>query len=142
MAHDGIEISTDRARLDVDWIHAALRETYWARGIPRDIVERSLDGSMVFGLYDDARQIGLARVITDHATFAYLADVYIEPSYRGRGLGSRLMEAIRAHPELQGMRRWLLATADAHALYARHGFVPVAEPKRFMEISVKNAYER
>jgi GNAT superfamily N-acetyltransferase len=137
---DGLEISTDRARLDIDWIHVSLRETYWATNIPRDVVTRSLDGSLVFGVYDGARQVGLARVITDRATFAYLADVFIEPSLRGRGLADWLMTTIRAHPELQGLRRWMLATADAHALYAKHGFTPLAHPARFMEISVRNAY--
>ena len=135
-------ISTDRARLDVDWIHASLRETYWAKGIPRDVVERSLANSMVFGAYDGERQIAVARVITDHATFAYLADVFVDPAYRGRGIGVALMRAIRAHPDLQNLRRWLLATANAHGLYQKFGFTPLAEPSRFMEITSPNHYLR
>ena len=129
-----IEVSTDRARLDVDWIHASLRETYWAKGVPRDVVERSLANSLVFGAYDGARQVGVARVITDRATFAYLADVFVEPAYRGRGVGAAIVRAIRAHPELQGLRRWLLATADAHGLYEKFGFTRVTDPTRWMEI--------
>ncbi len=143
MTHrSGIEISSDRTRLDVDWIHASLAATYWAAGIPRDVVERSLEGSMVFGAYDGARQIALARVITDQATFAYLADVFVDPAYRGRGISVALLQAIMADPELQGLRRWMLATADAHSLYEKFGFGPLAEPARFMEISLKNAYRR
>ena len=129
-----IDVSTDRARLDVDWIHASLRETYWAKGVSRDVVERSLANSLVFGAYDGARQVGVARVITDRATFAYLADVFVEPAYRGRGVGAAIVRAIRAHPELQGLRRWLLATADAHGLYEKFGFTRVTDPTRWMEI--------
>ena len=138
---DGFEISTERARLDVDWIHASLRGSYWAANIPREVVARSLDGSLAFGVYEGARQVGIARVITDRATFAYLADVFVEPAYRGRGLADWLVATIRAHPELQGFRRWLLATRDAHGLYAKHGFSALAEPGRFMEITVRNAYD-
>lgn len=128
------EISTDRGRLDVDFIHRALSETYWARGIPRETVERSLEHSIVFGVYAAGRQIGLARVISDRATFAYLADVYIDPAYRGRGLGVWLVEVIRGHEELQKLRRWLLVTKDAHGLYAKRGFTSLAHPEYFMEV--------
>ena len=135
-----ITVSTDRARFDVDWIHASLAGTYWAKGIPRDLVERSLEGSIAFGAFDGSRQVGVARVVTDRATFAWVADVFVEPSYRGRGVSKRIMEAIRAHPELQGLRRWLLATANAHGLYEQFGFTRIAEPGRFMEITKKNPY--
>ena len=137
-----VEVSTDPARLDVDWIHASLRETYWAKGIPRDVVARSIAGSMVFGAYDGARQVGVARVVTDRTTFAWLADVFVDPEYRGRGVGVALVSAIRAHPELQDLRRWMLATADAHGLYEKFGFEPVAEPGRFMEIASRDHYLR
>jgi GNAT superfamily N-acetyltransferase len=137
--HD-VEISTDAARLDVDWIHAALGETYWARGIPRDVVERSLEGAIAFGAYQDGRQVGVARVVTDRATFAWIADVFVDPSARGCGVGKRLMDAIVTHPELQGLRRWLLATKDAHGLYEQFGFRPVRGPARFMEIAPADPY--
>ena len=137
--HD-LEISTDPARLDVDWVHASLAGTYWATNIPREIVERSIAGSLTFGIYGGARQIGFARVVTDHATFAWIADVFVDPEYRGRGVSVWLMEVIRAHPQLQGLRRWLLATRDAHGLYRKFGFEPLHEPERFMEITLRNPY--
>src|SRR5688572_32081600 len=103
---DAVEISTDPARLDADAIHAYLSRSYWAAGIPREVVARSLEHSLCFGVYDGGRQVGFARVITDRATFAYVADVYILESHRGRGLAVRLMEQVMAHPDLQGLRRW------------------------------------
>jgi GNAT superfamily N-acetyltransferase len=136
----GIEISTDRARLDVDAIHAYLSRSYWAARIPRDVVARSLDHSLCFGVYDGGRQVGFARVITDRATYAYLADVYILASHRGRGLGVRLMEHVMAHPDLQGLRRWSLVTQDAQGLYRKFGFQPLAQPERHMEIARKGLY--
>jgi GNAT superfamily N-acetyltransferase len=133
-------ISTDKSRLDIDGIHAFLRESYWARNIPRDVFVRSVENSMCFGAYDGQRQIGFARVITDYATFAYLGDVFVLPSHRGRGVAKQLMQAIRDHPDLQGLRRWHLLTRDAHRLYEQFGFRKLAKPERHMEISVENPY--
>src|SRR5262245_58214063 len=104
-----IEVDTDKTRLDVDVIHGFLRESYWAAGIPRDVVERSIEHSLCFGVYVDWRQVGFARVISDFATFAYLADVFVLEEFRGRGLSKRLMDAIISHHRLQGLRRWSLA---------------------------------
>jgi GNAT superfamily N-acetyltransferase len=130
---DDYEISTDRARLDLDAIHRFLStEAYWSPGVSRDTVERSIAGSMPFGVYRGAEQVGFARVVTDGATFAWLADVYIEAPHRGHGLGKRLVETILAHPELHGLRRWLLATADAHGLYRQYGFDALDRVERFM----------
>jgi GNAT superfamily N-acetyltransferase len=122
--NEGITIDTDQNRLDLKTIHEFLTNSYLARGIPMEIVERSIRGSLCFGLYDGDQQVGFARVISDYATFAYLADVFVLPSHRGRGLGKTLMTTIVAHPSLQGLRRWLLATRDAHDLYAKFGFCP------------------
>jgi GNAT superfamily N-acetyltransferase len=129
-----LAVSTDPSRLDVHTIHAFLFTSYWAHGIPLETVSRSLEGSLAFGVYDGSRQIGLARVITDRATFAYLADVFIVESHRGRGLSKWLLECILAHPELQDLRRWLLATRDAHGLYGKFGFGPLVDAERFMQI--------
>ncbi len=129
-----IEISTDADRLDLDMIHRWLsEESYWAQGRPRELMQRSFDNSICFGAYLEDRQVGFARVVTDRTTFAWLADVFILDEYRGRGYGKALVAAVLAHPELQGLRRWLLATRDAHGLYAQSGFVPVP-PERFMEL--------
>src|SRR5882672_3570855 len=124
VSEGGYEISTDPARLDIDAMHAFLARAYWSPGIPFETVERAARNSMCFGLYERAsgKQVGLARVVTDHATFAYLCDVYVLEAHRGHGLGKRLMEAVMAHPALSGARRAMLGTRDAHALYARHGF--------------------
>ena len=132
-------ISTDRALIDVDLVHRFLRDdSYWSRGISRDVVARSVEHSLAFGLYDESgaasAQAGFARAITDYATFAYLADVFVLPAHRGRGLGVWLIECARAHPALQGLRVWRLATADAHGLYEKHGFRAPAHPERMMEI--------
>ena len=135
-----LSISTDPARLDRAAIREFLAQSYWAAGVPQDVVDRSIDGSLSFGLYEGARQIGFARVITDRATFAYLADVYVLDPWRGRGLGLWLMESIRAHPDLQNLRRWMLATKDAHALYRRVGYTPLGQPDRFMEIAMPDIY--
>jgi len=141
---DGYSISTDRNRLDHEAIHAFLRESYWSPGIPRQVVDRSIEGSLPFGLFETegGRQVGFARVITDSATFAYLADVYVLPSHRGRGLAKWMMEVIHAHPDLQGLRRWLLVTQDAHALYRGVGWRDVEDCSRFMEIVDRDVYRR
>jgi GNAT superfamily N-acetyltransferase len=141
-AHRGsLSISTDPRRLDVDAIHAYLTRSYWAAGIPRHLVEKSLAASLCFGLFDAERQIGLARVVTDRATFAYLCDVYVLEEYRGRGLGKWLMQAVVAHPDLQGLRRFVLLTRDAHGLYAQFGFTPLTTPERYMEIRRSGVYD-
>jgi len=138
----GVEpvVSLDPGRLDLDLIHGFLSQTYWARGIPREIVERAVRNSLCFGLYEGERQVGFARVITDEATFAYLADVFVIESHRGRGLAKVLIAAVVAEPRLQGLRRWMLATRDAHSLYARFGFEPLAVPGRFMELHAPDVY--
>jgi GNAT superfamily N-acetyltransferase len=138
---DQVEIDTDKSRLDIPLIHGFLTHSYWAKGIPIDVVRQSIDGSLCFGVYEDGRQVGFARVISDQATFAYLADVFVLESHRGRGLSKRLMEAIVAHPQLQRLRRWLLATRDAHGLYEQFGFRPLAVPDRFMELHDPEVYE-
>lgn len=129
------EISTDSSRFDLDLIHRFLSNSYWAEGIPREIVERSIENSLCFGVFDRDQQVGFARVITDRATFAYLGDVFIIESHRGRGLSKQLMQAIMEHPELQGLRRWSLVTRDAHGLYEQFGFTPLSNPQRYMERS-------
>ncbi len=134
------QISTDRRRLDVALVHEFLARSYWSPGVPRAVVERGVENSLCFGLYHGDRQVGFARVITDRASFAYLADVFVVESHRGRGLGKWLVETILAHEELQGLRRFLLATRDAHGLYRRYGFSALAEPARLMEIHRPDAY--
>jgi GNAT superfamily N-acetyltransferase len=137
-------ISTDRARLDLEVIHRFLSMmSYWAKGIPREVVARSIEHSLCFGVYDGlGKQVGFARVISDFATYAYIADVFVLPSDRGHGLGKGLMEFIVQHPALQGMRRWNLTTRDAHALYAQVGFTPLKVPEKYMEIQGVNMYEK
>jgi GNAT superfamily N-acetyltransferase len=138
----GFTISTDPDRLDRPLVHGFLSGSYWAKGIPRETVDRSIAGALCFGLYEDGRQVGFARVITDKATFAYLADVFVLESHRGRGLAAWLMETILAHPELQGLRRWMLVTRDAHPLYRKVGFTDLANPARVMEKVDAKVYER
>lgn len=141
---DGFTISTDPAKLDRGAIHDFLTGSYWATGIPREVVDRSIDGSLCFGVYDrqdQDRQVGFARVITDFATFAYLADVYVLESHRRRGLAAWLMESILAHPKLLGLRRWMLVTRDAHPLYQKFGFRELAHPERIMEMTFPGIYE-
>lgn len=133
-------VSTDDARLDLDVIHGYLERSYWAEGIPRETVERSLRHSLNFGLYEDKQQIGFARVVTDRATYAYLADVFVLETHRGHGLSKLLMEAVMSHPDLQGLRRFSLATRDAHGLYRQFGFAALAAPERFMEIAHPGLY--
>src|SRR6478672_3709775 len=135
------QISTDPVRLDLEVIHGYLTRSYWAAGIPRATVQRSLTHSLCFGVYAGAEQVGFARVISDYATFAYLADVFILETHQGRGLARWLMECIMAHPDLQGLRRWLLFTRDAHGLYRQYGFGPPAAPERIMEIRYPDVYK-
>jgi GNAT superfamily N-acetyltransferase len=136
-------ISTDPARLDLDVIHIFLTNCYWARGIPREVVERSIEQALCFGIYDGSgAQVGFARVISDFATIAYVGDVFVLESHRGRGLSKWLMECITQHPALQNLRRWILTTRDAHGLYAQFGFAPVKSPERYMERHDPNVYER
>jgi len=136
------EISTDPARIDLERTHQFLsEEAYWSPGVPFDVVRRSIEGSIVFGVYRGSTQVGMARVVTDRATFAWLADVWIDPAERGNGLGKWLMECVKSHPDLHGLRRWMLATRDAHGLYAQYGFTPI-DADRFMEIRDPDVYKR
>ena len=136
-----VEITDDRSRMDVDMIHAFLsQESYWAKNVPREVVERALANSLCVGAFEDNSQVGFARVITDYATFAYIADVFVLPSHRGRGISKRIMDAIMNHRELRGLRRWHLVTRDAHGLYAQFGFKPVSVPERHMMRLVKKPY--
>jgi GNAT superfamily N-acetyltransferase len=134
-------ISTDRDRLDLDVIHRFLTECYWAKGIRREVVARSIENSMCFGVYSDGKQVGFARVISDYATYAYIGDVFVLEPYRGYGLGKWLMECIMQHPSLQGLRRWSLVTRDAHRLYQQFGFTPLKSPERHMELHDTQVYE-
>ena len=140
VARGEYSISTDPTRLDGDAIHAFLTTAYWSEGIGRDLVARALDGSLCFGLYLGTAQIGLARVVTDRATFAYLCDVYVLPSHRGRGLGEWLIETVMSHPDLQGLRRFSLVTKDAQELYRKFGFAEIAADGRHMEIARAGVY--
>ena len=136
-----LQISTDKGQLDVPLIYQFLSEqSTWAIGIPRAVLERAIDNSLCFGVYLDGRQIGFARVVTDCATFANLVDVFVLPAHRGQGYSKRLMEAIMAHPDLQGLRRFTLATADAHGLYAQFGFAAPARPQILMERYFPDVY--
>jgi GNAT superfamily N-acetyltransferase len=130
---DKFTISVDPARLDFDAICDFLRRAYWAKGRPREATERAYSHSLVFGLYDGSRQIGVARVLSDYAIFAYLMDVFVHEDYRGRGLGKWLLETIFEYPDLKNVRRWMLATSDAHELYARFGFESPGQPDLWME---------
>jgi GNAT superfamily N-acetyltransferase len=129
----GYEISTDRQRIDIAAVHAFLTQSYWSPGISREVVERAIANSLCFGVYLGMQQVGFARVVTDQATFAYLADVFILESHRGAGLSKQLMEFIEGHEALQGLRRFMLATKDAHGLYAQFGFEALANPSLMME---------
>ena len=135
-------ISTDPARLDVEVIHGFLRESYWAEGIPRELVERAILNSLCFGVYSRNQQIAFARVVSDYATFAYIADVFVLAPWRGRGISKALMAEIVHHPDLQQLRRWLLGTKDAHGLYQRYGFTAPRFPERQMERTDPGVYLR
>lgn len=139
---EALRISTDKSELDLALIHDFLSTgSYWAKGISFDTVRKALDHSLCFGGYVGQAQVAFARVISDFATFANLVDVFVLPAYRGRGYGKDLVEAVLAHPELQGLRRFTLATSDAHQLYARHGFTPPLKPETLMEINKPDIYQ-
>lgn len=134
-------ISDDKQKLDIAYIHQYLsKESYWAQNIPLDVVKRSVEGSMAFGIFCNDKQCGFARVITDQATFGYLADVFVDEAHRQKGLSKELMRFILSHPSLQGLRRFMLATKDAHGLYTSFGFNPLREPGRFMEMKSFEQY--
>jgi GNAT superfamily N-acetyltransferase len=135
-------ISTDKSKIDLATIHNFLKSSYWAENIPRAIVEKSINNSLCFGIYEGEKQVGFARVITDYATFAYLADVFILEPYRGQGLGKWLVKTILKHPELQGLKKWLLVTKDAHELYRQYGFQNLTIPERYMDIVNSNIYKQ
>ncbi len=152
-------VSTDRARLDLDVIHGFLTNCYWAKGIPLATVQRSIENSLCFGVYEGSGsavpllakaarseapqlvQVGFARVVSDFATVAYLGDVFVLESHRGRGLSKWLMECVTRHPALQNLRRWILLTRDAHGLYSQYGFTPLKTPERYMELHRPNIYD-
>jgi GNAT superfamily N-acetyltransferase len=136
---DSLVVTTDPARFDVAAIHAFLANSYWANGRTREVVERSICGSLCFGMLERTKQVGFARAITDRATYAYLADVYVLESHRGRGLATWLMECVMSHRDLQRLRRFTLVTKDAHALYRKFGFEALPHPERYMEILKETA---
>lgn len=135
-------LSTDRARMDLDVIHDFLANCYWARGIPRAMVARSIENSLCFAVFTHGKQVGFARVISDFATYAYIGDVFVLEPFRGHGLGKWMMECIMQHPRLQGLRRWSLVTSDAHGLYAPFGFTTLRSPERYMELFDPEVYQR
>jgi len=141
--HGGYLISDDPARLDAAAIHGYLSRSYWSENIPLDVVKRALAGSLCIGVYDSAgRQVGLMRVISDYATFAYLCDVYVLEEHRGHGLSKAMLAAAKAHPKLQGLRTWSLRTRDAHGLYAQFGFTPIDHPESYMALRDPDIYKR
>lgn len=139
--HDEFTVTSDPSAVDVDAVHAYLRTSYWAEDVPRDIVARGIANSIPFSVLHGTRQVGFARVITDRATFAYLSDVYILEPYRGKGLARRLMDAVMAHPDLQGLRRFSLTTRDAEGLYRRYGFSDLATRSKHLEIVRPGMYK-
>jgi GNAT superfamily N-acetyltransferase len=139
---DDFLISTDKEKIDALYVHQFLSKSYWAENIPLETIRRSIEGSLCFSVVYLNHQVGFARVITDEATFAYLADVFIDENFRGKGLSKWLMEVIISYPTLQGLRRFMLATRDAHGLYKQFGFEPMKNPDRWMEIHKPNAYKQ
>lgn len=139
---DSYCISTDQSLLDIDVIYQFVSNSYWAKGIPGETLSKALAHSLCFGLYEQETQIGFARVITDGATFAYLADVFIVEQHQGKGLSKWLMEVVMSHPQLQGLRRFMLATRDAHGLYEKFGFTAIAEPQILMQVHRPNIYQQ
>lgn len=139
---DDLVFSTDKSKLDIPFVHGFLSaHSYWAKGIPLELVRRSVEHSLSIGIYSDGKQVGFARVITDYATFGYLADVFVTPPFRGKGISKQLMTFILDIDEMKILRRFLLATADAHALYSQYGFKPLKSPDRFMEIHQPDIYQ-
>lgn len=138
---EGFEISTDKSKLDIAVIHDYLsNKSYWAKNIPVELVQKSIEGSICFGVYHNNRQVGYARMVSDCATFGYLADVFIIDEYRGKGLSKWLMEEIINYPAFQPLRRWMLATRDAHGLYKQFGFTELDKPERIMQKLKINPY--
>ena len=137
-------VTSDRARLlkHLDAIHAYLTTSYWAEGIPKKVVRKSMQGSICFGVLHKGKLVGFSRIITDKATYAYLADVFVLEPHRGKGLSKRMMEAVKAHKDLQGIRRFMLVTRDAHGLYAQYGFMPLSNPGRHMELLNRDVYKK
>jgi len=141
MANEGYYISTDKAKLDIPFIHQYLsNESYWAKGIPLGVVQRAVENSLNFGVFYGGEQVGYARVVSDMATVAYLGDVFVVGAHRGKGLSKMLMSTIMGYPGLQGLRRWILLTRDAHELYAQFGWKPIAAPDRWMEVHDPHVY--
>jgi GNAT superfamily N-acetyltransferase len=138
---DRFYISTEKEKMDIDLIHSFLSRSYWAQGISKEIIRRSIEGALCFGVFENDKQVGFARMITDRATFAYLADVFIIEEYRGLGLSKWLIEVILLHPDLQGLRRMMLATRDAHELYKKFGFTPLNNVDRWMHIHHPDIYK-
>ena len=138
---DDFTITTDKSKMDIDVIHGYLSRSYWAQGVPRATIQKSIEGALCFAVLHGNRQVGFARVITDKATFGYLSDVFILEEYRGKGLSKWLMEIILGHPELQNFRRFLLSTRDAHGLYRRFGFNEVVSPENWMQIYNPEVYK-
>ena len=138
---DRFYITTEKEKMDIDFIHSFLNRSYWAEGISKEIIRRSVEGALCFGVFENDKQVGFARMITDRATFAYLADVFIIEEYRGLGLSKWLMEVILSHPDLQGLRRMMLATRDAHDLYKKFGFTPLNKVDRWMHIHHPDIYK-
>jgi GNAT superfamily N-acetyltransferase len=142
MQKEGFAITTNTTFFNLEYIHNFLSQSYWAEHIPKEVVQKSIENSLCFGVFHLGRQIGFARMITDKATFAYLADVFIDEAYRGQGLSKWLMEEILMHPDLQGLRRMMLATRDAHGLYAQYGFAPLTYTDRWMHIHQPDVYKK
>jgi GNAT superfamily N-acetyltransferase len=139
---DDFTITTDKNKIDIAYVHWFLTHSYWAEGIPVETVQRSVEGALCFSVVYLNHQVGFARVITDEATFAYLADVFIDENFRGKGLSKWLMETILHYPGLQGLRRWMLATRDAHGLYAQFGFTSLLHTDRWMQIHYPDVYQK
>lgn len=138
-----IEVTSDPPRIDLDRVHGWIaRQSYWARQMPRRLFDRAIRGSLCFGAVEGGATVGFCRVISDRATFAYVSDMFVDPSHRGNGIGKAIMAAIMAHPDLQDLRRWVLVTGDAHGLYAGFGFEALTAPERFMERRDPEIYQR